>query len=425
MARRIAADGPRARHRAVSRLDLGPARARGIHQRTRRDGQRHADVRAVLWAGCQGLFGTVACGPRPIRRRGRTQQGSRRNHCRRADARGRACGRSTVCVRRGHAAGSPRHQAATAIPDDVRRADLCDVRRLGPSVRAVGDMDGLVFPEMPWILYGGQGAPDLWDALQLEWSAQGSRPLAAVCVRFRRIPARDTVARQRASLVGVDGLTGALTIDGQGHVQRSLEFARVAGWQAASRQARAGQLGFVPEPAANPDGATAAALRHNALRNYACARQMPSMVTTTELGRAAKTLALAQARAAQASLLLTSQLPLQGRRDRPRDARCGRPGAGAGRGAVTVARGFRQRLGLDRHRPSSAVVRWRRATCCCVDASCASLRARFDVDCDRSARNERRATGRHVDPVRISALLSATVATRSHAHLTTLNLARR
>ena len=27
-------------------------------------------------------------------------------------------------------------------------------------------MDGLVFPEMPWLLYGGQGAPELWDAMQ-------------------------------------------------------------------------------------------------------------------------------------------------------------------------------------------------------------------------------------------------------------------
>ena len=40
-----------------------------------------------------------------------------------------------------------------------------------PSSRAAPDLDGLTFPEMPWILYGGLGAQQLWDVLQADRSA--------------------------------------------------------------------------------------------------------------------------------------------------------------------------------------------------------------------------------------------------------------
>ena len=58
-----------------------------------------------------------------------------------------------------------------------------------------------------------------------------------------------------SGFVGVDGLTGALTIDGHGHVQRGLEFARVAGGK-PQPAGPAGQLSLLPEPATNPDGST-------------------------------------------------------------------------------------------------------------------------------------------------------------------------
>ena len=63
------------------------------------------------------------------------------------------------------------------------------------SVRAAGDMDGLVFPEMPWILYGGQGAPGPLERAAAGVAWPGTRQAAALCVWLRRIPARNTVAR--------------------------------------------------------------------------------------------------------------------------------------------------------------------------------------------------------------------------------------
>ena len=42
-----------------------------------------------------------------------------------------------------------------------------------PSARSAGDLDGMTFPEMPWILSGGQGATALWAVLQGDWAAEG------------------------------------------------------------------------------------------------------------------------------------------------------------------------------------------------------------------------------------------------------------
>ena len=151
-------------------------------------------------------------------------------------------------------------QAARAIKPQLRFQMTYDVPIYATSdawdasVRAAGDMDGLVFPEMPWILYGGQGAPDLWNALQLDWlgQARGRLRLYAFGYDAYRLA---TQLRGNVGLVGVDGLTGALTIDGQGHVQRGLEFARVANGK-PQPAGPAGQLSLLPEPAANPDGST-------------------------------------------------------------------------------------------------------------------------------------------------------------------------
>jgi outer membrane PBP1 activator LpoA protein len=123
-----------------------------------------------------------------------------------------------------------------------------------PSVRTVADMDGLIFPEMPWILYGGQGAPDLWDALQQEWASQGRGRLRLYAFGFDAYSLA-TQLRGNATFIGVSGLTGTLTVGADGHVQRSLAFARVA----AGKPQAAGAGGptiFVPEPTANPGGAS-------------------------------------------------------------------------------------------------------------------------------------------------------------------------
>jgi outer membrane PBP1 activator LpoA protein len=120
-----------------------------------------------------------------------------------------------------------------------------------PSVRAAADMDGLVYPEMPWILFGGQGAPELWNALQGDWAAAGRGRLRLYAFGHDayRLAAQ---LHGGSAVIGLDGLTGTLDLDSDGKVRRSLQFARVEGGR--PQAAGASGSGIVPEPAANPGG---------------------------------------------------------------------------------------------------------------------------------------------------------------------------
>lgn len=100
------------------------------------------------------------------------------------------------------------------------------------SVKSAADMDGLVFPEMPWILFGGQGAPQLWDAVNTTWSrsSRGRLRLYAFGYDAYRIAAQ---LRDNVRTLGLDGLTGELDIGQDGKVQRTLQFARIEGGRPA------------------------------------------------------------------------------------------------------------------------------------------------------------------------------------------------
>lgn len=94
------------------------------------------------------------------------------------------------------------------------------------------DLEGTTFPEMPWILYGGQGAPELWDAVQREWAstARGKWRLYAFGYdAYRILRNLDGAARG----IGVDGLTGRLTIAADGRVLRDMDWAQVQGGRTA------------------------------------------------------------------------------------------------------------------------------------------------------------------------------------------------
>lgn len=151
-------------------------------------------------------------------------------------------------------------QTARAIKPQLRFQMTYDVPLYStsdawdPSARAIVDLDGLVFPEMPWILYGGQGAPDLWEALQQDWATQGRGRLRLYAFGFDAYRLA-TQLRGNVRFVGVDGLTGALSIDASGHVQRNLEFARIEDGKPHAAGAP-GHAVFVPEPTMNPSGAT-------------------------------------------------------------------------------------------------------------------------------------------------------------------------
>jgi outer membrane PBP1 activator LpoA protein len=97
-----------------------------------------------------------------------------------------------------------------------------------PSVKAAADMEGLVFPEMPWILFAGQGAPQLWETVNTTWSrtARGRLRLYAFGYDAYRIAAS---VRENVRTIGLAGLTGQIEIGQDGKVQRDLQFARIEG----------------------------------------------------------------------------------------------------------------------------------------------------------------------------------------------------
>lgn len=122
-----------------------------------------------------------------------------------------------------------------------------------PSVRAASDMDGMVFPEMPWLLYGGQGAPELWDALHEDWSARGRGRLRLFAFGYDAFRLAQQLGSSAVGAAGIDGLTGMLELNrADGHVQRSLQFARIESGkpQAAGSTAAV----FRDIPAANSTG---------------------------------------------------------------------------------------------------------------------------------------------------------------------------
>ena len=95
-----------------------------------------------------------------------------------------------------------------------------------PGSRPVPDLDGMLFPEMPWVVGAGQGAPELWDLLQTEWSsaARGRLRLYAFGYdAYRLLRGLGTAVRG----VGLNGLTGQLSITSDGRVERQLDWAQV------------------------------------------------------------------------------------------------------------------------------------------------------------------------------------------------------
>ena len=150
-------------------------------------------------------------------------------------------------------------QAARAIRPQLRFQMTYDLPLYStsdawdPSVRAVADMDGMVFPEMPWLLYGGQGAPELWDALQHDWAGRSRGRLRFFAFGYDAFRLAQQLGSSGGVAAGVDGLTGMLELNrADGHVQRSLQFARIESGKPQAVGSTA--AGFRETPAANSTG---------------------------------------------------------------------------------------------------------------------------------------------------------------------------
>ncbi|MFO1406465.1 MAG: penicillin-binding protein activator [Steroidobacteraceae bacterium] len=95
-----------------------------------------------------------------------------------------------------------------------------------PAVRSVPDLDGLVYPEFPWVLEGGKGAPELWDVLAHDWAARARGRLRLFAFGHDAAALASAISGGRPGWA-VDGLTGRLEIGAEGHVTRSLVWARI------------------------------------------------------------------------------------------------------------------------------------------------------------------------------------------------------
>jgi outer membrane PBP1 activator LpoA protein len=96
------------------------------------------------------------------------------------------------------------------------------------SARLASDLEGLVYPEMPWVLYGGQGAPELWDLLHGAWTEAGRGRLRLYAFGYDAFRLTGEL-RSAARSFGLDGLTGELDVASDGRVLRRMEWASIQG----------------------------------------------------------------------------------------------------------------------------------------------------------------------------------------------------
>jgi outer membrane PBP1 activator LpoA protein len=96
---------------------------------------------------------------------------------------------------------------------------------------------------MPWVLYGGQGAPALWSVLHDEWSVQARGRLRLYALGYDAFQVMGVLASSTIA-AGFDGLTGRLHATADGLVQRDVEWARIV----AGRPQPAGVLPPPPIP---------------------------------------------------------------------------------------------------------------------------------------------------------------------------------
>ena len=99
-----------------------------------------------------------------------------------------------------------------------------------PNSSANQDLDGLIFPDAPWLL-GGALVDSVRDATNAAWPSGGAHrsilfafgfDAARMATALRSIPAQSS-----ATSLAVDGLTGHLTVAADGHVLRDLMWAQI------------------------------------------------------------------------------------------------------------------------------------------------------------------------------------------------------
>jgi outer membrane PBP1 activator LpoA protein len=97
-----------------------------------------------------------------------------------------------------------------------------------PDAAANDDIEGMLFPDMPWMISGDAATSQIRDAVRTAWPARTARRdrLYAFGVdAYRLVPA----LRSRALTdgAGIDGVTGRLRLDEHNRIRRELDWAQI------------------------------------------------------------------------------------------------------------------------------------------------------------------------------------------------------
>ena len=100
-------------------------------------------------------------------------------------------------------------------------------------IRLENDLEGVIFPDMPWVISPDAASTQLRNALSRHWPvrARGRGRLYAFGFDACRIVPL-LKAGQFGSAHAIPGMTGLLSIDENGQVRRELDWAKVSGGRA-------------------------------------------------------------------------------------------------------------------------------------------------------------------------------------------------
>jgi outer membrane PBP1 activator LpoA protein len=97
-----------------------------------------------------------------------------------------------------------------------------------PDPTANGDLDGMTFPDMPWMIANDPVTVQIRDAVRAAWPARTARRdrlYAFGFDAFRLVPALRS--KSGSAINDISGVTGRLHIDDQNRVRRDLDWAQI------------------------------------------------------------------------------------------------------------------------------------------------------------------------------------------------------
>jgi outer membrane PBP1 activator LpoA protein len=99
-----------------------------------------------------------------------------------------------------------------------------------PDPAANADLDGLTFPDMPWMVSDDPVTGRIRDTVRGAWPARTARRDRLYAFGFdayRLVPALRS--KSLAGSAAIDGVTGKLRLDDHNRVRRELDWARIQG----------------------------------------------------------------------------------------------------------------------------------------------------------------------------------------------------